>query len=538
MDFVLTLHSHLPYVLNHGTWPHGTDWLSEAAIDSYLPLLAHLLELETAAVPAPLTIAFTPVLANQLASPTFCRELDRYFEARIASCTETALALSNVDGGALSAAARFWGARLDQLRTLFHAIDRDIPTAFRNLASRGRIELAGGAATHGFLPLLGRDESIRLQLGLGRSEHTRIFGSAPDGCWVPECAYRPRGWWEPLPGAPHPRVRAGVGEYVAEAGFRWFFADAQMAREDGETRTPYRAYDVIPGADGPRPVSVLVRDPRSSAQVWSRHGGYPGDQWYLEFHKIRYPGGLRLWRVSAPGADLGDKQPYVPHNAVGQVREHARHYAEVLANIAREQYPWGTNLIATPFDTELYGHWWFEGTQFLADLFRALLHHGSVRPVTASQHLAERPERPGLRLAQGSWGADGDFSMWLNQRTAWTWLRLWPLEDAFWDLAPHALAEPSAHVALAQAARELLLAQSSDWQFIISTGEATDYAEHRFHSHSADLTRLLDALRDGLATRSFDNATRIATELRTRDDIFPDVLPSIATALGMRPGLS
>jgi len=117
-------------------------------------------------------------------------------------------------------------------------------------------------------------------------------------------------------------------------------------------------------------------------------------------------------------------------------------------------------------------------------------------------------------------------------------LRLWPLEDAFWDLAPHALAEPSAHVALAQAARELLLAQSSDWQFIISTGEATDYAEHRFHSHSADLTRLLDALRDGLATRSFDNATRIATELRTRDDIFPDVLPSIATALGMRPGLS
>ncbi|MGI8547582.1 MAG: DUF1957 domain-containing protein, partial [Gemmatimonadaceae bacterium] len=106
------------------------------------------------------------------------------------------------------------------------------------------------------------------------------------------------------------------------------------------------------------------------------------------------------------------------------------------------------------------------------------------------------------------------------------------------DIAPRALAEPSAHVALAQAARELLLAQSSDWQFIISTGEATDYADHRFHSHTSDLTRLLGALRDGLATRSFDNATRIAEELRTRDDLFPDVLPSVAVALGLRPALS
>ncbi len=534
MDFVLTLHSHLPYVLNHGTWPHGTDWLSEAAIDSYLPLLAHLLELETAAVPAPLTICFTPVLANQLGDPLFHRELDRYFEARLTSCNETAIALADVDGGALSAAARFWSERLERLRRLYHAINRDIPGAFRGLASRGRVELAGGAATHGFLPLLGRDESIRLQLGLGRAEHRRIFGAAPEGCWVPECAYRSRGWWEPLPGAPNPRMRAGTGEFVAAAGFRWFFADAQMAQEDGVMRTPYRAYDVAQPGDNQRPLSVLVRDPQSSAQVWSRHSGYPGDQWYLEFHKIHYPGGLKLWRVSAPGSDLGQKQPYVHENAAGQAREHARHYAEVLANIAREQYPWGTNLIATPFDTELYGHWWFEGTQFIGDLFRALLRHTNVHPVTASQHLAQMPDRPHLRLAQGSWGADGDFSMWLNPRTAWTWQRLWPLEDDFWDLAPLALAQPGAHTAFAQAARELLLAQSSDWQFIISTGEATDYADHRFHSHTADLARLLEALRDGLHDGMLDTATSIAAELRARDDLFPEILPSIASALGQR----
>jgi 1,4-alpha-glucan branching enzyme len=124
--------------------------------------------------------------------------------------------------------------------------------------------------------------------------------------------------------------------------------------------------------------------------------------------------------------------------------------------------------------------------------------------------------------------------MWLNPRTAWTWQRLWPLENAFWELAPRALAQPSAHEALAQAARTLLLAQSSDWQFIISTGEATDYADHRFHSHTSDLARLLDALGSGVATGALDEAGRIAAELRTRDDVFPDVLPSIAAALGMR----
>jgi 1,4-alpha-glucan branching enzyme len=532
MDFVLTLHSHLPYVLNHGGWPHGSDWIAEAAIDTYLPLVAHLRELEAAGVPAPLTIGFTPVLANQLAHPTFHRELDRYFEARLAACDEAAAALADADGGALADVARFWKARLGQLRTLFHAIDRDIPAAFRNLALRGRLEIAGGAATHGFLPLLGRDESIRLQLGLGRAEHRRIFGTAPDGCWVPECAYRPRGWWQPLPSAPQPRVRASAGQFVAEAGYRWFFADAHMAREHGQTRTPYRAYDVADA--GGAPLSVLVRDPRSSAQVWSRHGGYPGDQWYLEFHKIRYPGGLRLWRVSGPGVDLGRKQPYVPQNAEGQAREHAYHYAELLAGIAREQYPWGTNLIAVPFDTELYGHWWFEGPRFLADVYRALLHHPQVRPVTASRHLAERPERPRLQLAEGSWGADGDFSMWLNPRTTWTWERLWPLEHAFWELAPRALGEPSAHEALAQAARTLLLLQSSDWQFIISTGEAADYADHRFHSHASDLARLLDALATGVATGATDAATNVAAELRVRDDVFPDVLSSVAAALGAR----
>jgi 1,4-alpha-glucan branching enzyme len=536
MHFVLALHSHLPYVLNHGRWPHGSDWITEAAIDTYLPMLAHLRELRDADVDAPVTIGFTPVLANQLAHPTFVHELELYFDQRLAACTEAAESLDSHGERALGDVARFWHARLTQLRRLFHAIDRDLVTAFRRLEEAGRLEIIGSAATHGFLPLLGRDESIRLQLALGRAEHVRLFGRAPRGCWVPECAYRPRGWWEPIPGnTPNYGMRRGTDEHLEDAGFEYFFADAHMVRrsdaQGGETHPPYLAYDVSLQPGSPRAVSAFIRDPTSSAQVWSRHGGYPGASEYLEFHKIRYPGGLKLWRVSGSGVDLGWKQPYVPAWATGRATEHGRHFASMLAGIEHEQHRFGTDVIVAPFDTELFGHWWFEGPQFVSDVFRALRHHPRVRPVTASQHLKWSGRRPAVRLRAGSWGADGDYSMWMGPQTSYTWPRIWGLENAFWGLAGAALAEPGAHRALAQAARTLLLVQSSDWQFIISTGEVADYAQRRFHHHAADADRLLEALRRGLAGGGFDAANGIAAELRTRDDLFPDVLPSIAAAL-------
>jgi 1,4-alpha-glucan branching enzyme len=188
-------------------------------------------------------------------------------------------------------------------------------------------------------------------------------------------------------------------------------------------------------------------------------------------------------------------------------------------------------VIVAPFDTELFGHWWFEGPQFVSDVFRALRHHPNVRPVTGSQHL-ERTGRPhAIRLRAGSWGADGDYSMWMGPQTSYTWPRIWGLENAFWGMAPAALHEPAAHHALAQAARTLLLVQSSDWQFIISTGEVADYAQRRFHHHAADADRLFAALRSGLSGGGFESADAIAAELRSRDDLFPDVLPSIAAAL-------
>ena len=188
MDVVVMLHSHLPYVLNHGRWPHGSDWICEAAIDTYLPLVEKFRGLDALNIAAPVTIGFTPILANQLEHPTFVTELEAYFDQRLGFCDEAPASLESTGDTHLLPLVDYWRDRLVRLRLLFHEIGRDIPAEFRRLQEAERLEVTSSAATHGFLPLLKRDESIRLQLTLGAAEHRRIFGKTAEGCWVPECA--------------------------------------------------------------------------------------------------------------------------------------------------------------------------------------------------------------------------------------------------------------------------------------------------------------------------------------------------------------
>ncbi len=545
--FVLTLHSHLPWVLHHGRWPHGSDWICEAAIDTYLPLLAALQRLEAEAIPAPLTLGITPVLAAQLSDPAFRHELDLYFEQRLRAIEETTADLGDgPDDSAIRALLPFWRDRLRHLRRLWHEAGGDLPGAFRRLADAGRIELISSAATHGFLPLLGRDESIRLQLLVGRHEHIRHFGNPPRGCWAPECAYRPRGPWAPLPDAPRAgEVRRGIDEHLSHVGYRWFVVDAHLARAGvpadpydpdaelptrGGENSPYRVYQVGSSTRS-RPVRIVVRDPVTSAQIWNRHGGYPGDGRYLEFHKLRQ-GGLRFWSVTDTKADLADKRPYDPEQAQHALREHARHFVEELGQFDRTADPEDGAIVA-PFDTELFGHWWFEGVDFLEEFFRRLHRRHTPYPATAGDFVRETLHPEHLLLQEGTWGANGDFSMWLNPETAWTWQRLWPLEERFWNVVPQVFRRADALPILAQAGRELLLAQSSDWQFIISTGAAGDYATERFNAHCTALSALLDALEspDGDLTA----AAHLAASLERIDGLFPEMIGAIGAAADLVP---
>ncbi|MFI5311412.1 MAG: 1,4-alpha-glucan branching protein domain-containing protein [Gemmatimonadales bacterium] len=547
MNFVLVLHTHLPYVLGHGRWPHGSDWLMEAAVSSYLPLLERCASLREEGVDGPITLGVTPVLAAQLAAHDFPTELRAFFAQRLAACDDAERELTASHEDRLVPIVHFWRDAYLRGARQFEALDGDLIGALRELEGEGRIELMSSAATHGFLPLLARDESIRLQLFTGRAEHERLFGRSPSGCWLPECAYRPAGAWAPWPGGPTATMRTGIETHLMSAGYRFVVVDAHLARagrpleayhtvavadpEEGPS-SPYRDYVIGHEADA---VHALVRDPASTRHVWSRDEGYPGEAKYLEFHKIRFPGGLRLWSVTGSNVSLGDKQPYDPPGARAMAREHAGHFAGLLDAIALKRDVRNERLIVAPFDSELFGHWWFEGPDFLADTYRALRRHPAVQPVTASTHLAAAREATPLDLPAGSWGRNGDFSMWLNPQTAWTWTRLWDLEERFWRVAPAALALPSARTIVAQAARELLLAQASDWQFIISTGEVTDYGERRFRVHADAVDHLVGALERG---DDLDAAVRHAEELRSRDSLFPDVLDAVARALDPSPALA
>jgi len=232
--------------------------------------------------------------------------------------------------------------------------------------------------------------------------------------------------------------------------------------------------------------------------------------------------------VSGPDVDLGAKRPYDPATAASRAAGHASHFAHLLDSLS-DGKPKGNGVVVAPFDTELFGHWWFEGPDFLAATYRELRYHPKrITPVTASRHLEAHPPTVGLQLAEGSWGANGDHSMWLNPRTEWTWKRLGKIEQEFWDAAPKALKTPAARPVLAQAARELLLAQASDWQFIISTGAVVDYAEQRFTLHCDDAERLIA----GLTGSDLEGAGRLAEALARRDDLFPNVLEQVAVALG------
>jgi 1,4-alpha-glucan branching enzyme len=343
-------------------------------------------------------------------------------------------------------------------------------------------------------------------------------------------------------------MREGLESHLRAAGYRFVVIDAHLAQAgrpleaygNGEkavaapgnaSRSPYRDYTI---GSAPGALRALVRDPASTRHVWSRDEGYPGAGRYLEFHKLRFPGGLRLWEVTGPNVSLGDKRPYDPAAARSLSREHATHFAGLLSDIARTRRSDAERLIVAPFDCELFGHWWFEGPGFLADTYRAMDASSAVHPLTASAHIARARTTTPLDLPAGSWGRHGDFSMWLSPQTAWTWSRLWAIEERFWRAAPAALALPPARPVLEQAARELLLAQASDWQFIISTGEVADYGERRIRLHMESVEELIGALERG---DDLSAAARRAEQMRSQDWLFPAVLDSVERALFASPAL-
>jgi 1,4-alpha-glucan branching enzyme len=355
--------------------------------------------------------------------------------------------------------------------------------------------------------------------------------------------------------APEATERVGTEEIVALAGLRYFFVDTHLVKQSLRF-TPYRqhgeeaeellqqkldptqARDVYHTyyADGPlayrNPVAVFPRDPRTGLQVWSGELGYPGDGEYLDFHKKRWPGGHRYWRVTDARTEMGQKQPYFPERALERTRVHAQHFAELVVDALRDQFNQeDPPILSAPFDAELFGHWWFEGPAWLEAVARAFAAPDNPVALTAAgRFLGNHPPTGFLELPEGSWGKNGSHEVWLNPETGWTWTHIYAAEERVGELANRDKWRDGGmgERIMKQLCRELLLLESSDWQFLITTESARDYAEMRFTTH-LDQFKELEAIwhefeKNGAIT---PHCHRRLVAIENRDNIFPDIDPGL-----------
>ena len=538
--FSLVLHSHIPYVLAHGSWPHGMDWLYEAAAETYMPLLDVFERLAGEGIPARTNVSFTPVLMEQLKDGSFVRGFDEYLKMKIEAAVRDRAYFDKTGNAALRPLTDFWEAWYRRIVEDFHGrYNGDIIDAYRSLQDRGLIEVLTSGATHGYFPLLSRDESIRQQVRQGRATYRKHFGRDPRGFWIPECAYRPGYAWKNPFGDGEPYARLGVDEILGQEGLGYFFVDAHLLK-GGEAKGVY--IDRFPGlkllwekfreaykpADErpndaysaylahPSHVPFFARDDVSGSQVWSRSMGYPGDGGYLEFHKKHFPGGLRYWRITSSDADLGLKEPYDPAAVRTRLEEHAEHFASVLESTLAGR---SSGSVVALYDTELFGHWWFEGPEWLYHVIRKLS-TGPVRPATAGDVLERLPPRTIISLPEGSWGQGGFHWIWLNDDTSWIWKKIYRIEEAAAALAPRL--ERLDRRLLKQFFREKFLLESSDWPFLISTWSARDYAELRAAEHFERALTLAGWLEEGRVLNAAEEA--LLRTFESEDHLFEEVV--------------
>ncbi|MCK4872141.1 MAG: DUF1957 domain-containing protein [Phycisphaerales bacterium] len=550
--FCLVLHGHLPYVLHHGVWPHGEDWLYEGAAETYLPILQMVDEVEFLSQPAKITIGLTPILLEQLAHDRFKTGFRAYIADRIRQAESDRKEFESRNELHLAYLAQRWVEWFGKLDAFFTEIKEDIPAAYAERVKRGWIEVLTSCATHGYLPLLLEDSCCRAQIRAGVASSERLLGFKPTGMWLPECAYRPAYQWTPPVWFDNQRNRVGVEHLIADEGITHFFVEHHLV-EQGRSEGVMRAgqfhrvgwdhapshmhegwYDVheavgVNSDAGPYRTAAFARDPLVCEQVWSGSFGYPAAGTYLEFHKKYGPRrGLRYWKVTHNKADLGAKDPYYPDDIPARIHEHARHFCDFIKGRLRE-YRHKTGRIGTvcaAFDAELFGHWWFEGPLFLRDVLLSLQHDGEVDVCTTAEALDRQPPDKVMALPEGSWGEDGNHSVWLNDQTRWMWEVEYRAEAEFGKLTFELPWETNDQVRelLERAGRELLLMQASDWPFVIRRAQAVDYGTKRFVLHAGRFENLTDICKKVARGGELDEVERFEIQdADLHDSVFPKI---------------
>ncbi|MBN2564739.1 MAG: DUF1957 domain-containing protein [Candidatus Eisenbacteria bacterium] len=531
----LVLHAHLPYV-RHPEYRSflEEDWLFEAITETYIPLIRVFQRLSDDDVDFRMTMSLSPPLVAMLQDPLL---QERYVGhiSRLIDLMDREVERHRRDSRMRELSELYLSLFVDCKRVFTEEYGLDLVQAFRSFRDAGKLDITTCGATHGFLPLMEQyPAAVRAQIQVAVESYRDALGADPAGIWLPECGYFP-----------------GVDAYLAEAGIRYTFVDTHGVLH-AAPRPKYGPYAPIITPAG---VAVFARDFESSKQVWSSKEGYPGDFWYRDFYRdysyeldddyvrpylghdgIRKSLGLKFYRITG---ETDDKELYEPEVARQRVDEHAGNF---LFNRERQiEYLEGAMgmrpIVVAPYDAELFGHWWFEGPAFIEALFRKIdLARGPVRSCTPMGYiLTEGPFQTATPF-HSSWGYKGYSEVWLNGSNDYVYPHLHRAARRMTELAKtYPNAEGLRRRALNQAARELLLAQASDWAFIMKTGTMSEYAHKRTKSHVSRFTRLYEQIKENRVDESF------LSEVEWRDRIFPgidysvyanDAAPSPAVSVG------
>ena len=513
----LVLHAHLPYV-RHPEYKSflEEDWLFEAITETYVPLILAFRRLAAEGVDFRLTVSLSPPLVSMLQDHLLQERYLKHLSGLI-ELTERELDRCRGEPRIRRLAEMYNAMFVDTRRVFTEDYGLDLTRAFRELQEQGRLELTTCAATHGYLPLMQEHPAaVRAQIRLGVNHYRSTFGRDPAGIWLPECGYFP-----------------GVDTYLADEGLKYTFVDTHGILH-AAPRPRYGNFAPIVTHKG---IAVFGRDIESSKQVWSAEEGYPGDYWYRDFYRdysyeldheyvrpylgedgLRKMLGLKYWRVTGPG---DHKELYDPDVARGRALEHA---ANFVFNRERQFEHLEATLgirpmVVAPYDAELFGHWWFEGPTWLEAVLRRIHEaRGPVRSATPSDYLAGGRALQRAAPFHSSWGYLGYSEVWLNGANDYVYRHLHRAAARMTELAktyPHA--DGLRLRALNQAARELLLAQGSDWAFIMKTGTMSEYAHKRTRAHISRFTRLYEDIKANRVDEAFLN------EVEWRDRIFPGI---------------
>ncbi len=491
--FCLVLHSHLPWLAHHGSWPVGEEWLYQSWASSYIPVMEVLNRLASEGRRDLVTLGVTPVLAAQLDDPHCLRE----FHTWLGFWQERAGELAGYNNEELSELGSYEAAIA---RRTTESFERDWAhggsAVLRPLVDAGAVELLGGPATHAFQPLLD-DDIAGFALRAGLDDAALRFGSKPTGIWAPECGYRP-----------------GLEDIYADAGVEHFLVDGPTLRRVGKSTAD--AWTI-----GDSDVIAFGRDLEVTYRVWSPRRGYPGGSWYRDFHAFHHGTGIRQARVTSTKTPEADKAVYNPQAAVPAISRDADDFVAVVRNrlvdVAQERGG-RPGVVVAAYDTELFGHWWHEGPAWLEQVLRRLPEAG-VRVSTVSDATNRGAVAGHAHIENSSWGSNKDWSVWAGEAVAGMVAENDDLQRRWQKLASNARTSAcGAHTrdpALDQLARDALLALSSDWAFMVTKDSAAEYARGRHREHHAQFNALASALEaayDGDATSAGIAANRAAQQ--------------------------